>query len=88
MPRTTTTTSESPLERQPSENEALQKETLHHHSTASLRPTDEEIAQRQVTRRRSLHGKLLLCGVFVTLVLGLGVGLGLGLTVGRYGRSS
>jgi len=37
-------------------------------------------------RRRTLHGKVLIAGLIITVVLGLALGVSLGLTVGRYGR--
>lgn len=61
----------------------LDKETLGRQSEEQLGDPEQLEAQR-----RRVHGKVLIGGLVVTVVLGLGLGLGLGLTVGRYGRSS
>ncbi|UPX13106.1 uncharacterized protein EKO05_0003633 [Ascochyta rabiei] len=79
-PTTTATTPTAPP--------TLDKETLHHHSTDShFSAQEDQDPERLVARRRSLHGKVLIGGLVVTVVLGLALGLGLGLTVGRYGTS-
>jgi hypothetical protein len=68
------------------EQEVADKEMLGRRSTdlsteAQLTEDPERLAQR---KRAHFHGKVLIGGLIITVVLGLALGLGLGLTVGRY----
>lgn len=67
------------------DQQAADKEMLSRRSTdlsaeAQLTNETERLAQR---KRAHFHGRVLICGLIITVVLGLALGLGLGLTLGR-----
>lgn len=68
------------------DQQAADKEMLGRRSTdlstgAQLTEDPEWLARR---KRAHFHGRVLIGGLIITVVLGLALGLGLGLTVGRY----
>lgn len=63
------------------------KEMLGRQSTGRSTNVDMQDPEHLAARRRSFHGKVLIGGLIITVVLGLALGLGLGLTIGRSGRS-
>lgn len=62
------------------------KEMLARSSTDRSTNLDVQDPEALAVRRRRIHGKMLIAGLVITVVLGLALGVGLGLTVGRYGR--
>lgn len=62
------------------------KEMLGRSSTGRSTNLDVQDPEALACRRRTLHGKVLIAGLIITVVLGLALGVSLGLTVGRYGR--
>lgn len=67
------------------DQQAADKEMLDRRSTdlsteAQLTEDPEQLAQR---KRAHFHGRILIGGLIITVVLGLALGLGLGLTIGR-----
>lgn len=65
-----------------STDSTLQKPALNDKNNNSSQLAQDD-PEDLIRRRRSLHSKVLIGGLVVTVVLGLALGIGLGMTVGR-----